>query len=157
MTEIEDLQRRLKSFADTVNAFKSEAVQLRVMDALIAQLGLAGRATAPQGPARTSRRRPRHSPKAKTAPPSDADPKAKASRPRKAPTGVGAYAAISQLLESGFFSSGKTIGDIVEHCKTAKGHHYKANECSPALLRLLRDEKLTREKNESGQYEYTKA
>jgi hypothetical protein len=62
-----------------------------------------------------------------------------------------------KLLETGFFRTPKTIGMIVQHCASARGHHYKANECSPALLRLVRDEKLTREKNTDGQYEYTQA
>jgi hypothetical protein len=61
------------------------------------------------------------------------------------------------LLETGFFKTPKTIGMIVKHCASARGHHYKANECSPALLRLVRDEKLTREKNTDGQYEYAQA
>jgi hypothetical protein len=155
MTDTNDLQSRLKSFADTVNAFKSEAVQLRVIDALMAQLGPAARPPGSESASRRVRRTARKSPK--SGPSLDASPKASASRPRKTPSGPGAFAGISQLLDSGFFSSGKTIGDIVAHCKAAKGHHYKANECSPALLRLLRDEKLTREKNDAGQYEYTKA
>lgn len=64
---------------------------------------------------------------------------------------------ISQLHADGFFKSPQTISAIVKHCGTSKGHHYKANECSPALLRLLRDGKLTRQKNKDGQYEYTQA
>lgn len=64
---------------------------------------------------------------------------------------------INQLLSDGFFKNPQTIGAIVSHCGTSKGHHYKANECSPGLLRLLRDNKLTRKKNKEGQYEYTQA
>ncbi|MBZ0138565.1 MAG: hypothetical protein K8H87_02175, partial [Pseudorhodoplanes sp.] len=67
----------------------------------------------------------------------------------------GAYAMINDLLAENFFKAPKTIGAIVDHCRTARGHHYKANECSPALLRLLRDGKLKRQKNKDGQYEYT--
>jgi len=62
---------------------------------------------------------------------------------------------ITELLGSGFFKQPKTISDIVDHCAANRGHHYKANECSPALLRQLRDKKLKRQKNENGQYEYT--
>jgi len=63
---------------------------------------------------------------------------------------------ITQLLGDGFFKTPRTISAIVAHCSASKGHHYKANECSPSLLRLLRDGKLKREKNKDGQYEYTK-
>ena len=38
--------------------------------------------------------------------------------------------------------------------KENEGRRYKANEISPALLRLLRDKKLERAKNKDGQYEY---
>jgi hypothetical protein len=69
----------------------------------------------------------------------------------------GAFAMIGQLLGDGFFKTPRTIGAIVAHCGTAKGHHYKANECSTPLLRLLRDNKLKRQKNKGGQYEYSQA
>jgi len=39
MVDIGELQKKLKIIADVVNSFKSEAVQLRVVDALIGQLG----------------------------------------------------------------------------------------------------------------------
>jgi hypothetical protein len=38
---------------------------------------------------------------------------------------------ITQLLGDGFFKTPRTISAIVAHCSTSKGHHYKANECSP--------------------------
>ena len=40
MTDLNEFQRQLKSFAETVNAFKSEAVQIRVIDALLGELGM---------------------------------------------------------------------------------------------------------------------
>jgi hypothetical protein len=39
MNELDDMQKRLKTIADVVNAFKSEAVQLRVVKVLLSQLG----------------------------------------------------------------------------------------------------------------------
>ena len=154
MVDLDELQAKLKAIADTVNTFKSEAVQLRVVDVLLGQLGGATTLTAPSGdlerPARKPPRRARKSPTASIG--------AKVKSPRKAARGSGspgAYASISQLLGEGFFKTPKTIGSIVDHCASTRGHHYKANECSPALLRLLRDEKLKRQKNKDGQYEYT--
>jgi len=38
---------------------------------------------------------------------------------------------ITQLLGDGFFKTPRTISAIVAHCSASKGHHYKANECSP--------------------------
>ena len=157
MVDLDELQKKLKAIADTVNAFKSEAVQLRVVDVLLSQLGAADIPTPVSPPAsnkaaRKSRRRPKNA--------SPISPAAKAKPTRKSPRSSGspgAFATINELLGDGFFKSPKTIGSIVDHCRTARGHHYKASECSPALLRLLRDEKLKRQKNKDGQYEYTEA
>jgi hypothetical protein len=154
VTDIDELQKKLKAFADTVNLFKSEAVQLRVVDALLGRLGVPEEKVAPASRSRSTskaRRRGRE----KTSDPSS---QSQARAPRKSSRGSGspgASAAISDLLASGFFKAPKTIGQIVEHCASARGHRYKANECSPPLLRLLRDGKLERKKNKDGQYEYT--
>jgi len=68
--------------------------------------------------------------------------------------GSGAWAATMRLVSEGFFKERRVIGAIVGHMKENEGRRYKANEISPALLRLLRDKKLLRAKNEDGQYEY---
>ena len=160
MTDLDEMQKRLKAMAEVVNSFKSESVQLRVVDVLLGQLGAPPgnvNDVTPGTPKRAKRRKA--STKVETSP---KEPKAAhpAKSARKAPRGAaspGAFAMITQLLGDGFFKTPKTISAIVAHCSTAKGHHYKANECSPSLLRLLRDGKLKREKNKDGQYEYTQA
>jgi hypothetical protein len=68
--------------------------------------------------------------------------------------GSGAWAATTRLVSEGFFRERRVIGAIVAHMKENEGRRYKANEISPALLRLLRDKKLVRAKNKDGQYEY---
>ncbi len=156
MTDLNEFQRRLKSFAETVNAFKSEAVQIRVIDALLGELGMESSAAADTElkprKARTKKTKATQSGSEKSG-----KPKEQSKSTRKNSSSPGAYATISQLLDADFFKSGKTIGAIVDHCRTSRGHHYKASECSPPLLRLLRDEKLQRKKNKEGQYEYTQA
>jgi len=160
MNELDDMQKRLKAIADVVNAFKSEAVQLRVVEVLLNQLGVPvaqADSVDPKSPRRAKRRKT----STKTETPASGAEKPKPQKAARATTrssaSPGAFAMISQLLGDGFFKTPRTISAIVAHCGTSKGHHYKANECSPALLRLLRDSKLTREKNKDGQYEYTQA
>jgi len=154
MPDLDELQKKLKAIADTVNSFMSESVQLRVVEVLLGQLGVTDSA-APGSSEPARARRKRRQPK-KAEPSSSKTEKAKRKAAR-APGSPGAFATISQLLADGFFKSPKTIGSIVEHCKTSRGQHYKASECSPALLRLLRDKKLKRQKNKEGQYEYSQA
>jgi hypothetical protein len=155
--DLDELQKKLKAIADTVNSFKSEAVQLRVVDVLLGHLG-ASEAPAPgstAGSTRTPKKSRRQREKASA---SSLEAEAEVSRRSSRTSGSpGASATINELLGSGFFKEPRTIGFIVDHCRTARGHHYKANECSPALLRLLRDKKLKRQKNKEGQYEYTQA
>jgi hypothetical protein len=156
MTDLDEMQKRLKAIAEVVNSFKSESVQLRVVEVLLGQLGVPagnGNELTRATPKRAKRR------KASTkAEPSAKEPKAgRPGKPARGSASPGAFAMINQLLGEGFFKTPRTISAIVAHCSTSKGHHYKANECSPSLLRLLRDEKLKRAKNKEGQYEYTQA
>ena len=141
--------------ADIVKSFKSDAVQLRVVDALLGQLRTSDTPAAQESDESSKTAKGSQSRAKTSTDPSDFKVRA-SSFPLR--SGLpGAYAMITELLGSGFFKQPKTIGDIVAHCGTRRGHHYKANECSPALLRLVRDGKLARKKNKDGQYEYTRA
>jgi len=161
MNDLDELQKRLKAIAEVVNAFKSESVQLRVVEVLLGQLGVSiSTPTTPllSRPTQAKRRR-----STKKTPNASAETKAESKadeqkrKPLRNASSPGAFATINQLLTGGFFKNPQTISAIVSHCSTSRGHHYKANECSPGLLRLLREGKLTRKKNKDGQYEYTKA
>ena len=157
MTELDELQKKIRAIAETVNSFKSESVQLRVVEILLGQLGVTDippkDETTHRSPARPKKSR-RQTKKPASANGGTKKAKQKASRTSSSP---GSFATISQLLTDGFFKTPKTIGSIVDHCSTSRGHHYKASECSPVLLRLLRDGKLKRAKNKEGQYEYSQA
>ncbi len=52
------------------------------------------------------------------------------------------------------FAKPKDIGEIQERLRHKKGVQLKATDLSPTLVRLLRQNKLDRERNESNQYEY---
>jgi hypothetical protein len=65
------------------------------------------------------------------------------------------FALLEGLVDSGFFKSPQTIAMIREHMEHKQGRKYKANELSPALLRLLRNGRLSRDKNDNKQYEYS--
>lgn len=69
----------------------------------------------------------------------------------------GPKAALEQLLNSGYFDTPRIIADIREYLRHKRGHAYTLQDLSPTLVRLVRDEKLDRDRNASGQYEYTRA
>jgi hypothetical protein len=67
----------------------------------------------------------------------------------------GPKAAISQLVDAGFFRTARTISEIQEELEHRRGHGYSVQELSPALVRSVRDQSLSRERNSEGQYEYS--
>lgn len=73
---------------------------------------------------------------------------------RKASSGLAPKAAISALIESGFFSTGKTRAEVQDHLRTTRGYNIGADQLGLAMLRLVRDDELERAKNEDGHYEF---
>ena len=149
----EHLKKELKEIADILNQFKSEAVQLKVLDMLTGQL----RPPATPPPGRGAERRTRQTAAQEPSLLKEKLPKATEGRSGGRTPGRGALSVILRLLEEGFFDKAQTISKITKHASERLGHHLKANECSPSLLRLLRSGRLTRSKNTDGQYEYIKA
>lgn len=143
------MRQRLKELADVINAFKSEAVQLKVLDLLTAG-AVPDTSVSARKTDMTARKRRR--PKAAKDKPTPSRPPGQAAA--RGGAGRGAFAIVSALITEGFFKTPRTIGDLIEHSGTQKGRHFKANEVSPALLRLLRNGTLNRKKNKDNQYEY---
>lgn len=77
--------------------------------------------------------------------------------PKRTSGRPGPKAAVGQLISSGFFKTARTISEIQGELKHKRGHSYTLQELAPALVRSLRDQTLLRERNSSGQYEYTGA
>lgn len=67
---------------------------------------------------------------------------------------VGPTTMLDQFIADGFFSSARTISDVIEHAKDMHGRTFKRTDLSPTLVRFLRAGKLARAKNADGQYEY---
>lgn len=157
--DFEKVKTQLKELAPIINAFKAESVQLRVVELLLGTPSDGSesveeepiKADTPSAPTKRKRKRKTTAPKAPTADSTESKKKPSARG------GTGAYAAVSALHANGFFKSPQTIRSVIDHCGTAKGHHFKANLISPPLLKMLRDGKLKRKKNSDNQYEYSEA
>lgn len=146
----EEIKRELKEIAEILNQFKSEAVQLKVLDILTGNMSL--QETFTRKPERKSSAR---SAKEKRLP-SERSAKPPSAKPASRSSGHGAHSVIIRLLDEGFFNKAETISAITKHASERLGHRLKANECSPTLLRLLRSGRLSRSKNSDAQYEYKK-
>lgn len=154
--DFETVKDQLKELAEVINGFKSEAVQLRIIDLVIGGIPLVAKlelspptpATPAPAPVPKSRKRTR-----KTVTPEATSSAAKSSRPpsKGRPSGK---TTLETLVNEGFFMSPKTIGQIVEHCDTSLAMKYKQSDFSGPLMRQIREKHLTRKKNSDGQYEY---
>jgi hypothetical protein len=165
LKDFDVVKKQLSELAELVNKFKSEAVQLRLVELVFAG-GALQRSTAVEHvvsatpepkrrKARASKSRAR-----KVAPssgPGAASGDALAGAKKRASTGNGAIAILTKVYEKGYFSSPRTINDIIQHCETNLARRIKQNEISGKLARMVRAGELKRVKNTDDQYEYTKA
>ncbi|MGI9249856.1 MAG: hypothetical protein ACR2PR_01490 [Pseudohongiellaceae bacterium] len=137
MKNLDGMKEQLEELAIVVNNFKSEAVQLRVLEFLLDIESETSRgASEPTTKRRVSRK------------------KATKVTPRKS-TNNGPVATLTQLLEDGFFSKPRTITDITQHCEQDMAKKFKSSAISGKLTKLVRAGKLKRTKNSNKKYEYT--
>jgi len=80
----------------------------------------------------------------------------KAAKPSARTAVLAPKAAVMQLIDIGYFSKGRTGGELQKYLKTKKGFTVGADQLRLALLRLVRDGNLERDENEDGKYEYKK-
>ena len=152
----DETKKQLNELAPIINAFKSEAVQLCIIELVL------------QGKTRAdSKEEP---PEVFDETPRPGDRRASQGRKRKArvtkekstETGSskrrnsanGPVPTFEALIQEGFFKKRQTIGQIVEHCRSHKARKFKPNEISGPLARFVRNGKLKRQKNAEGQFEY---
>ena len=69
---------------------------------------------------------------------------------------VGPKTAVTNLINTGFFSKGRTGPEVQAFLKNKRGFNFGTDQLRLAMLRLVRDEKLDRDENAEGQYEYKK-
>jgi len=150
------IKEQLRELAGVINTFKSEAVQLRLIE-LVFAAAEAGSGEAASGGEdgtadreRPSRRRARR----RATPTRQKEEAPSKSRGAGRP---GGKAMLDRLHGEGFFKKPKTIKQLVEHCEGNLAFKYKQSDFSGPLGRLTRDSKLRRTKNDDKQYEYSEA
>lgn len=66
----------------------------------------------------------------------------------------GPKTVVGELIEEGFFGDPRTMSETQEQLRHKKGVQFTLQDLSPAFVRLLREGRLDRDRNDSGQYEY---
>ncbi len=107
------IKKQLQELAEVVNLFKSEAVQLRIVELVLGSAGGApggpeGVTVASGAPSRRPRRRKPAAKESDDIPPASGKLRPTATKP-------GPLATLARLLKEGYFKTGRTIGDIVSH------------------------------------------
>lgn len=146
------LKNQLLDLAETLNAFKSEAVQIKIAEKLLGNIFTSEdeedevQSLNYEGSA-TSRR-------AKRINPNNREQNGSNARERKS---TGATKAMYRLLEFDFFNEPKTIADIAERYNQEFNENFKTSEISGILLKSVKENLLKREKNpENKRFEYVK-
>jgi hypothetical protein len=158
------LKKDIGQLAGVLNQFKSDAVQVKLLDLFLSGAGPAARpataaTAAPAAPAAAvpkRRGRPPGSGKKKKAATAAAPaPAAKAGkRGRRKRSKMGATGALHQLIESGFFKTHRSIADVTGACKSKLGLDMAVTNLSGPLMRFVKEKKLVRAKNKDDKYEY---
>jgi hypothetical protein len=77
-----------------------------------------------------------------------------ASRPRRTER-RGPKHSVEQLIEDGFFTEPRTIRDVQRRIGDHYGHRFTQQELSPALVRLVRGQRLQRSRSADDQFRYS--
>jgi len=138
---IEKLKKQLTEISEVVNSFKSEAVQLKIIDRLLDVLVEFDRNDAEGSETYHKKGHKRDD--------NDAYPFAQS---RKKP---GATKILNQLLSTDFFSTPRSISSIATYCKDNFDSEFKTSELSGILLKLANEHKLKRERShDNNRFEY---
>ncbi|PAW94914.1 hypothetical protein CKK33_15985 [Mucilaginibacter sp. MD40] len=140
---IEKLKKQLTELAEVVNAFQSEAVQVKVVERLLDEI-IDSEKSEPEAKENVNKRAGKI----------EADTQANESRDagRKKP---GATKVLNQLLSSDFFKTPHTISAIADYCREKFNSDFKTSELSGILLKLSKENKLRRERNhDNNRFEY---
>lgn len=142
---IEKLKKQLLEVSEVVNSFRSEAVQVRIIDRLLDAI-----VESEKGENETIDVFSKRGRKLRTG----EDEGTLSPAGRKKP---GATKVLNQLLSTDFFSTRHSIAGIADYCKENYDSDFKTSELSGILLKLAKENKLKRERsNDNNRFEYVR-
>ena len=146
------MKQQLRDLAGVLNDFKSEAVQLRVVEFFFQQMGIESQDIEVRKGGADEKQKKHVIIKTKSGM-KDKEKKVRAKRVSKGGR-PGPGAIMSQLIAEGFFKKPKLVQDIITHCQSKSGYSYKTSELSVGLVRAVRNKALQRRTNAQNQFEY---
>nr|NQU90455.1 hypothetical protein [Bacteroidota bacterium] len=146
------MKDQLRELSEIINSFKSEAVQLRLVELLFEKEKQSQEMAIERefAPAQYQGEIPVQKFKG--------EPRIVRTRTRRAKNRPGPSVILKTLVDENFFTENRTIGDVVNHCMSTYNYQYKSTDLSGTLARLVKEDILKRDKNpESNQFEYMKS
>jgi len=144
----EKLRKQLLEISEVVNAFRSEAVQVKIIDRLLDSI-IDGERHDGDGELKIQDLRGR-----KRRNDFEEEGSEGRIRGRKKP---GATKILNQILHTDFFDTRRSIAAIANYCKDTYDSDFKTSELSGILLKLANEGKLKRERNnENNRFDYLK-
>ncbi len=142
---IDKLKKQLMEISEVVNSFKSEAVQVKIIDKLFDAMSESEKHDIDGNSTDVFNKRGRKA----------SDDNYPFNNGRKK---MGATKVLNQLLNTDFFDKPQSISSIAGFCKNNYNSDFKTSELSGILLKLAKENKLRRERsNDNNRFEYVKA
>ena len=140
---IDELKKQLVEISDVVNAFKSEAVQVRVVDRLLDAIIENERSESIWN--------------------NIANKKLNGTSEERSSIHIGdkkpgATKILNQILHTDYFDAPHSIAAISDYCREFYASDFKTSELSGILLKMANEHKLVRRRNlDNNRFEYIKA
>ena len=143
---LKNMKKQLAELASVLNTFKSEAVQLRLLEYIM------GEQSAEESIGRPGRIRASK----KSNAPIKTKTRLTAKKRGKSQSRMGGHATVTHLLSTAFFDKPRTISDITKYCKQKFASNLKPSDFSGRLGQLAAKGVLERKKNAKNKYAYKK-
>jgi hypothetical protein len=142
------VKEQLIELSEVINSFKSETVQLRIVELLLGtREEVVPETDTLDMPIVRRGRKPKQSAYVVQS------PKIRRTRSKDRP---GPSLILKRLVDEGYFNDKRTIGDVVAYCLDTLKFQYKSTDLSGTLARFVKEGNLKREKNSNtSQFEYS--
>lgn len=154
ISNFEETKKQLAELAEVINGYKSEAVQLRLIEIIFSVGGGEDHEVSDQENDSDQEKKPPPKRRRKAKAKSKAVGSTEKSGKKPAASGTGPQATLQKIFEADFFAEERLIGDICKHAKDDYAKTIKPNDISGKLARMVRNNELSRRKDGNGQYVY---
>ena len=168
LKDFNKIKAQLKELSTVLNSFKSEAVQLKIVELLMEGVPVEKITEKAPAPAKRGSKKAATKKAANIVEPTLATMPKKRGRPKLVQTKktvkpavkrtrkkTGPTSVLRQLIAEDFFSTSRPIAEIVKHCNEKLGMSVKSNDFSGLLMTHIKNNQLKREKDPAnGVYEY---